>query len=179
MNRRIFFIGVQGSGKGTQAKPLAEFLNIPYIGTGEILRAKAEDGSMEGLKIKEILNRGQLIPDTEMALLVADRLNQQDSQNGFVLDGYPRTLNQIKLFDPKFTDVFYLKLSDEEAIKRIQGRGREDDTPDSISQRIKLFHKETEPIIDYFQKQGILHIIDGQPAIDVIQSNIRGNLSNG
>ncbi|QQG43633.1 MAG: nucleoside monophosphate kinase [Candidatus Daviesbacteria bacterium] len=176
MSYRIFFIGVAGSGKGTQAKPLAQFLGIPYVGTGEILRSKASENSEEGLWIKDILDQGQLVPDEKMAQLVEKRLREKDCQNGFVLDGYPRTLNQIKLFDPRFSEVFYLELPDEEAIKRMQVRGRSDDNPETVAERIRLFHQETEPITDYYRKQGILHVIDGRPIVEVIQANIRGIL---
>lgn len=179
MSQRIFFIGVPGSGKGTQAKPLSEFLGIPYVGTGEMLRAKTAENTEEDLRIKNFLDQGQLVPDEEMAQMVEERLNQIDCQNGFVLDGYPRTLNQIKLFDPKFTEVFYLQLPDEEALKRIQGRGREDDTLEGVAERIRLFHQETEPIVDYYRKQDILQVVDGRPAVEVIQKNIRRILSHG
>ena len=167
---KILLIGPQGSGKSTQAKLLAQYLGLPYISSGDIFR------QMQG-KIKQILDQGKLVDDETTAKLVESRLKEADCQNGFILDGYPRTEEQIKLFDPKVDKVIYLKLSDESIMKRLLKRGREDDTPESIRTRLNFYHEQTQPLLEYYQSLGILTEIDGEKPIDDVQSAIRSALS--
>lgn len=174
---KILLIGPQGSGKSTQGKLLSEFLKIPVISTGDIFRAIKKQYTEEGRRIKEIYEAGKLIDDETTASLVEKRLQEEDCQNGYILDGYPRTLEQINFFDPRFDRVFYLKLSDEEALKRLLKRGREDDTKNLISQRLKLYHDQTDPILDYYQSRGLLRGIDGVGTIEEVQQRIRNELN--
>jgi len=168
---KILFIGPQGSGKSTQGKLLAQFLGLPYISTGDIFR------SMQG-EIKQILEQGRLVDDQTTSKIVEEELKNPKYQNGFIFDGYPRTLEQIRLFDPVFDKVVYLNLSDDESKKRLLARGREDDTDESIAERLKNYHQQTDPILDYYRQKGIFQSIDGMGSIDEIQFRIR-DMVNG
>lgn len=174
---KILLVGPQGAGKSTQGKLLTQYLNLPYISTGDIFRQLSAEGSVEGERIRQILSAGQLVDDQITSQMVAKRLTQADCQNGFILDGYPRTLEQIKLFDPGFDKVIYLKLSDEEATKRLISRGRADDTPKLIAERLRLYHKQTDSILNYYQNKGILIEIDGKSSFDQIQHRIRDQIN--
>lgn len=169
---KILLVGPQGSGKSTQAKLLSEFLNIPVISTGDIFRELAPVNEM----IKGILEKGKLIDNWTTTQVVRERVRKSDCKNGFILDGYPRNLEQVRLFDPGFDKVIYLKLSDKEAIKRLLARGREDDTEQSIAQRLKLYHKLTDPLLDYYGRGNLLSEIDGQATIEEVQQRIRDQL---
>lgn len=171
---RILITGPQGVGKSTQGIELAQRLRVPFISTGDEMRAKAKEDSNQGKKIKELLNSGYLIPDEIVADFVRGRISQRDCKKGFVMDGYPRTLSQIKAFDPRFTVVFSLEAPDQVVIQRmIEFRKREDDTPEQIAQRLQIFHEQTEPILKYYANQGILHRINGVKSILEIRDEIR------
>lgn len=170
---KILFIGPQGSGKSTQAKLLSEYLKIPVISTGDIFRDLSQQHSEQGMMIKKILEEGRLVDDKTTSKAVEDRVKQSDCQNGFIMDGYPRTLDQIKFFDPDFNKVFYLQLSDEYAIARLLKRGRGDDTEEAVAERLKQYHTLTDPILDYYLKQGLLITIDGSGTIEQIQQRLR------
>ncbi|HBQ50982.1 hypothetical protein A3B42_00620 [Candidatus Daviesbacteria bacterium RIFCSPLOWO2_01_FULL_38_10] len=166
MTKKILFLGVQGSGKSTQGRLLAQFLGLPYISTGDIFRA------MTG-EIKQILSQGKLVDDQTTSKIVEEKLREEEYSNGFVLDGYPRTMEQIKLFDPDFDKVIYLDLSDEEATKRLLARVREDDTAELIAERLRNYHKQTNPVLDYYRQKKILKQVDGLGSIEAIQQKIR------
>ncbi|TSC87357.1 MAG: adenylate kinase [Microgenomates group bacterium Gr01-1014_7] len=163
---KILLIGPQGSGKSTQGKLLARFLGLPYISTGDIFRQM-------GGKIKEVLDQGRLVDDEVASKIVEEKLIEPEYGKGFIFDGYPRTLEQIKLFDPEFDKVFFLDLADEEAIKRLLARGRTDDTRELITQRLKAYHEQTDPILGYYRQRGKLYHIDGVGSIEEIQQKIR------
>lgn len=164
---KILLIGPQGSGKSTQGKLLAQFLGLPYISTGDLFREM-------GGEIKQILDQGKLVDDQTTVKIVEAKLNGEEYRNGFILDGYPRTMEQIKLFDPGFDKVIYLDLSDKEATKRLLTRGREDDMEELIAERLRNYHRETDPILDYYRQKEILKQIDGLGSIEEIQQRIRG-----
>lgn len=170
---KILIIGPQGSGKSTQSKLLAKYLDIPFIETGEIFRNIAKENSDLGKIVKDLLERGEMMPDDITADIVEDRINEGDSDFGFVMNGYPRSLNQIKLFDPMFDIVFYLKISDEEVIKRLIKRGREDDTMELIRKRLADYYRLTEPILGFYENLEILEEIDGNGTIEEIQQTLR------
>lgn len=174
---RILVTGPQGSGKTTQAELLADYLHVPMISTGELLRELAEMPDDLDKKIKEDLAKGDLVDDEIVAEMVKKRIDRDDAVSGFVMDGYPRSRNQLELFDPNFTNVFYLDISDEEVEKRLLQRAREDDTPDIIHQRLALYHELTEPVLEYFKNQGVLKKINGMGNINDIQKRIRQNLN--
>lgn len=173
---KILMIGPQGSGKSTQAELLANYLNTPKISTGDIFRKIAEENSPEGERIREIQRSGKLVDDATTAEIVKKRLGEQDAQNGFILDGYPRNLAQRDLFDPQFDKVFYLNVPDEEVIKRLMNRGREDDTPESIKMRLNLYKDQTQPLLDYYKNLGILTEINGTGPVEEIQNEIQKSI---
>src|SRR3989344_2121927 len=163
---KILLIGSQGSGKSTQGKLLAQFLGLQYISTGDIFR------EMKG-EIKELLDQGKLVDDQTTSKIVGEKLKEEDYRNGFIVDGYPRTMEQINLFNPGFDKVIYLDMSDEEATKRLLARARGDDTEELIAERLRNYHKQTNPVLDYFRRKGILKKIDGLGSIDRVQQKIR------
>ncbi|MDD5146979.1 MAG: nucleoside monophosphate kinase [Candidatus Daviesbacteria bacterium] len=173
---KILLIGPQGSGKSTQADLLAKDLNLPRISTGDIFRELSLQDSEEGRKIKGILNSGKLIDDLETAKIVEQRLNKDDCRKGFILDGYPRNREQQQIFDPKVDKVFDLEVPDDEVIKRLLARDREDDTMETIKKRLSLYHEQTVPLLDYYKNQGILIEIDGMGNIEDIYRRIKDRL---
>ncbi|MBI2020321.1 nucleoside monophosphate kinase [Candidatus Daviesbacteria bacterium] len=175
---KILFIGPQGSGKSTQAKLLAKYLKITYLSTGDIFRKiSLEKSSAEGQRIRHLLESGHLVDDETTAEIVKKRVTEEDCQNGFILDGYPRNLNQVQLFDPGFDQAIFLNVPAEQVIERLTKRGRADDTPELIKKRLELYFNETQPILNYYRKLGKLIEIDGQGEIDQIQNKIRDEIS--
>jgi adenylate kinase len=176
----IILMGIQGSGKSTQGNLLAKKLGVPYLSTGHIFRSIAQEKTKWGRYVKETLNAGILIPDEKTLPIVKDYLTRPEYQEGWILDGFPRTLNQAKEFGEKIDKVIYLKVSDEEALKRLAYRNdqiREDDTTIAIKKRIDLYHRVTEPVIDFYKNQGILTEIDGEQSIEEIHREILAKLT--
>lgn len=173
---KILLVGIQGSGKSTQGKLLAEKLKVPYISTGDIFRRMATKDTQEGRTIRKILASGNLIDDQATGAVVRRRLQEADTQAGFVIDGYPRNLNQVEIFDPGFDLVIYLSLTDTEAVERLMQRGREDDTKELIEQRIKLYQEQTEPMLKYYEDKGLLKKIAADLSIKDIESKIWGEI---
>ncbi len=169
---KILLIGPQGSGKSTQAKLLSEYLNLPVISTGDIFRKQASVNEV----IKTVLQEGKLVDDQTTCKIVKDRLNEKDCENGFIMDGYPRNIHQKELFDPGFDKVIYLKVPNEELVKRLMVRGREDDTKESIQTRLDLYYEQTQPLLDYFKKLGKLVEVDGLGDIAKIQDEIKKSI---
>jgi adenylate kinase len=168
----ILLLGPQGAGKGTQAKRISDEYGIPHIASGEILRAEMDAGSELGQRVKETYDRGDLVSDELMIELVRSRLEQVDTESGFVLDGFPRTTGQAEALDSILSDlgrtfsvVFALQLPDEVAFERLRRRaeleGRPDDTDAAIQRRLDTYHRETEPLIEYYRVRGNLVPIHG------------------
>lgn len=170
---KILFIGPQGSGKSTQAKLLSKSLGIPYLSSGDIFREISKEENELGQKIREILRKGKLVDDETTCEVVKNKLEDKDHKVGFILDGYPRTVEQIKIFDPGFDLVFYLDVSKKVSLERLLKRVREDDTRDLIEARLVHYYNQTHPLLGYFKKKGILKELDGQKGIDEIQAEIR------
>jgi adenylate kinase len=168
----VLLLGVQGSGKGTQAKRIASEYGLAHIATGDILRRAMADGSELGRRVRPIYDRGELVPDDLMIELIKERLQAEDTRDGFILDGFPRTMPQAEALDSMLSEidrplsvVFELQVPDEVAIDRLTRRageeGRPDDTPDAIAKRIDLYHRETEPLVSHYRLAGNLVGIHG------------------
>lgn len=173
---KILLIGPQGSGKSTQAELLANFLQVPKISTGDIFRKIREEDSEEGLRIKNILDSGQLVDDQTTSELVRKRVAEEDCKNGFVMDGYPRTIAQLNIFDPAFEKVIYLNVLKQEVVKRLLSRGRADDSEQLINKRLNLYYLQTQPLLDYYKNKGILIEVDGMGDIQNIQDEIKKHI---
>lgn len=173
---KILITGPQGSGKTTQAEILAKKLNLPFIGAGELLRQFVENGGEGSASVKADLEDGELVDNNIIAQLMKSELSKEDCQKGFVIDGYPRAFSQLQLFAPEYDQVFYLKLSDEEAKKRLLLRGREDDNPEAIEERLKWYHEETRPVLEYYQQNGKLTTVDGDRSVKEVAAEIEGKL---
>lgn len=172
---KIILIGIQGAGKSTQGNLLKEKLHIPYLSTGHIFREMAKEKTPLGRYIKETMNAGYLIPDGKTVKIVEEYLKKPEYNNGYIMDGFPRTSMQAKKFENGINHVFYLKVSDRESLWRLAYRnevGREDETLPAILKRIELFHKFTEPVIDYYRQKGLLREIDGEESIENIHKEI-------
>ncbi len=178
---KIILIGIQGSGKSTQGNLLSEKLSIPYLSSGHIFREIAKEKTPLARYIKETMNAGYLISDEKTLEIVQDYLGRDEYETGYILDGFPRTVPQAEQFENGIKAVFYLKVSDKEALWRLAGRDdegvREDNTLNAIMKRINLFHEKTEPVIDYYRSKGILFEIDGEKSIDQIHEEIVAKLN--
>jgi adenylate kinase len=182
-------LGPQGSGKGTQAKRIEAEYAIPHIATGDMLRAAIEQGSELGQRVKPILERGELVPDELMIELIRDRLQQPDAEPGFVLDGFPRTSAQADALDAMLDEisrdlsvVFEFQIPDDVATERLLRRatleGRTDDAPDVIARRLKLYHEETEPLVEHYRASGNLVGIHADRPVNEVFSEIQAALDH-
>lgn len=172
---KIILIGIPGSGKSTQGNLLAAKLQIPYLSTGHIFRELAKEKTKLGHQIKVVMNAGLLISDAKTLKIVSDYLNRPEYEKGYILDGFPRTLVQAKAFKNGADKVIYLHVSDKEILWRLAYRnseGREDDTLLAIRKRIEVFHKFTEPVLEYYRKKEQLIEVDGEKPIEEIHKAI-------
>lgn len=203
---KIIMLGAPGAGKGTQAKKIAEKYQIPHISTGDIFRANIKNGTELGKKAKQYMDQGALVPDELTCDLVMDRIQQDDCKNGFVLDGFPRTIPQAEALDAalgkineKMDYAIDVDVPDENIVNRMSGRRaclncgatyhlisippkvegicdrcgseivlREDDKPETVQKRLKVYHEQTQPLIDYYKNQGILKSVDGTQPMDEV-----------
>jgi adenylate kinase len=163
----VLLLGPQGAGKGTQAKRISAEYGIPHIASGEILRAEMDAGTELGKRVRDVYDRGDLVSDDLMIELIRNRLEQPDTESGFVLDGFPRTTVQAEALDSMFNDIgrnfsvaFALQIPDEVAFERLRRRAelerRADDTDEAIQRRLDNYHRETEPLIEYYRTRGNL-----------------------
>lgn len=174
---KILFIGPQGSGKSTQAKLLSQYLNVPYLSSGDIFREISKEENELGQKIREILRKGKLVDDETTCRVVKNKLADEDYKMGFILDGYPRTVEQVKIFDPGFNLVFYLNIPKRVSLERLLKRVREDDTPASIEARLVHYYNQTQPLLGYFKEKGILKEVDGEREVLEVQNEIKNIVS--
>lgn len=203
---KIIMLGAPGAGKGTQAKQIADKYSIPHISTGDIFRANIKNGTELGKKAKQYMDQGALVPDELTCDLVMDRIQQDDCKNGFVLDGFPRTIPQAEALDAalgkineKMDYAIDVDVPDENIVNRMSGRRaclncgatyhlisippkvegicdrcgseivlREDDKQETVQKRLKVYHEQTQPLIDYYKNQGILKSVDGTQPMDEV-----------
>jgi adenylate kinase len=170
---RVVLLGPPGAGKGTQAEKLAEKLGIPQISTGVLFRRNIENGTKLGLRAKCYLDAGDLVPSDLTNQLVDDRLNDSDAANGFILDGYPRSLEQAKalheMLGRRGTDidaVLEFRVSQEELFQRLKGRGRADDTDEVVLNRMEIYRDQTAPLLEYYR--GELKTVDAVGTVDEV-----------
>jgi len=176
---KLVLIGIQGSGKSTQGNLLSKQLGIPYLSTGHIFRQIAKEKTALGRYIKETINAGLLVPDEKTIEIVNNYLSRAEYRKGYILDGFPRTLEQAKKFKNNVDKVIYLEISEKEAIWRLFHRDdgeREDETLPALRKRIKMFFKHTLPVIDYYREKDKLVEIDGSKSIADVNQEILKNL---
>lgn len=196
---KIIMLGAPGAGKGTQAKMIAEKYGIPHISTGDIFRANIKNGTPLGMEAKGYMDQGLLVPDELTVKILLDRVSQDDCRNGYVLDGFPRTIPQAQVLDQELAKLndqidhaIDVDVPDENIIRRMSGRRaciscgatyhieyirpakegicdecgqelvlREDDRPETVGRRLDVYHEQTQPLIDFYGKKGILKTVDG------------------
>ncbi len=182
----IILFGPPGAGKGTQAEKLIHHFQFPHLSTGNIFRENIKNETPLGKKVTSILDAGKLVPDETVVELVVDELQKNIYNKGVILDGFPRTVAQAEALDSFFkesgkkVDAFItLTVPEEELINRIlsRGEGRSDDTPEKIKTRLKVYHNETAPVLNHYQKQGLVNEIDGVGSVDEIFERILESLS--
>ncbi len=182
MKNKLLFLGPPGAGKGTQSTLFCKKYGLEHLSTGDLLRDEVSTGSLLGLKVSEIMNKGELVSDELVLSIVEGRLIR--GKNGWLLDGFPRNLIQanslIHLLDKinqPLEAVVLIKIDDQLLIERLLARGRQDDNEKVIINRLKIYRDKTTPLINLYEKQGILKIIDGNADIDVVFSCIEKALS--
>lgn len=196
---KIIMLGAPGAGKGTQAKMIAEKYMIPHISTGDIFRANIKNGTELGMEAKKYMDQGQLVPDELTVKILLDRVAKDDCANGYVLDGFPRTIPQAEVLDKALSELgdaidfaIDVNVPDENIVRRMSGRRaclscgatyhiehippktegicdtcgkelvlRDDDKPETVLNRLKVYHDQTKPLIDFYTKKGVLHTVDG------------------
>lgn len=213
---RIVFLGPPGAGKGTQAETLSKEKKLPHISSGNLLRESVEDDTETGRKAQQHINKGQLVPDQIVVDIIRERILKNDCKNGFILDGFPRTLSQAIVLDEmlknlgnKLDIVFYFAISKESIVLRLSGRRicaicganyhvkfvpslkdgicdkcggklyqRTDDKLETVLERIKVYHEQTEDLINYYKKNGILKEIESESNVESITENILKVIDN-
>jgi adenylate kinase len=187
MPLNILLLGPQGAGKGTQAKRISAEYGIPHVASGEILRGEMDAGTELGRRVKDVYDRGDLVSDDLVIELIRARLDQPDTENGFILDGFPRTTVQAEELDAMFGEigrsfsvVFALQIPDGVAFERLHRRaqleGRADDTDEAIRRRLETYHRETEPLIEYYRVRGNLVPIHGARSENEVFAEIQSAL---
>lgn len=178
----ILLYGIQGSGKSTQGKLLSQRLHLPYLSTGHIFREMAKEHAPQGRYVKETLAAGLLIPDDVAIPIVEMYLRKPEYRHGWILDGFPRTLVQAKKFSARVDVAFYLVVSDKEALWRLafrkdeHGNIREDETVMALRKRIELFHKVTQPVLDFYRKRDLFVEVDGERKVDEINDDMMSKI---
>jgi len=199
---KLILLGAPGAGKGTQAEFISEKYNIPMVSTGNMIREALKNETELGLKAKSFMDAGQLVPDEVVIGIIKERLDAEDCKNGFILDGFPRTIPQAEALDKmgiELDKVVNYEVPDEAIIARMSGRRvcgacgssyhtefnrprkdgvcdkcgaelvqRKDDHPDTVKERLRVYHEQTEPLKDYYSKTGKLRMVDGQNEIAAI-----------
>jgi len=180
---RLIVLGPPGAGKGTQSKRLTEYLNIPHLSTGDMLRHEVAEGTAIGRLVEERMSRGGLVPDPVILKMVGSRLTHPDCERGYLLDGFPRTLAQAKALNEalgqkgdKLDLALELDVAEETVLKRLKSRqqveNRDDDDIQTVLERLRTYRRQTKPVSDYYRSRGLLHPIDGQGEPDRVFARI-------
>jgi len=182
---KMIFIGPPGAGKGTQAERIVQKYNVAHLSTGDMLRAARDAKTEIGLEADKYMSTGQLVPDSVVIGIIAERLKTADCQKGFLLDGFPRTIAQAEALDQMLAEnkmpldvVLELKVPEEELFNRLAGRGRADDQPEAIRQRLTSYSNQTMPLLDYYSKQNLLKSIDGLGTVEEIFGRVKDVLED-
>ncbi len=177
---RVVFLGPPGAGKGTQSKQLLTYLGVPHLSTGEMLRQEIREQSSIGLESREQIAAGRLVADPTIMKIVSQRLSQPDCAGGVLFDGFPRTLGQARALDELLAaggqpldGVLELKVDEDELVRRRDSRGRADDQPEVVRERLNQYRRLTQPLVDYYRQQGLLHTIDGTGSTDEVFARIK------
>jgi adenylate kinase len=211
----LILMGPPGAGKGTQAERLVDDFDLPYYATGDILRAAVKEETELGRQAKEYMDRGDLVPDDLITKVVIERIDSDEGQDGFLLDGFPRTKDQAEMLDKalgergrSLTAALLIDVPDEEVIRRLSGRRicvknqhvyhmdfdppknegvcdqdgsrliqRDDDKPETIRKRLAVYHEQTEPLIEYYEDQGLLRRFDGSRTPEEVHDHVRATLA--
>ena len=177
---RLIFLGPPGAGKGTQAKLLADLLEIPHISTGDILRSAIAQATPLGQKAKSYMEKGELVPDELLLDLVCDRLKQPDAHKGWILDGFPRNVSQaafleklLQELNQTFDYAVNLDVPDEVLMSRLLGRGRHDDNEQTVRRRLEVYRNETEPLIGFYTERSSLKVINGDRSVEEVTQSLQ------
>jgi adenylate kinase len=191
---RLVLLGPPGAGKGTQATRIVSRLAIPQLSTGDMLREAVAEGTASGLRVKHIMDRGKLVPDDVVVSVIANRIDHSDAKNGFILDGFPRTVAQAEALDKelsargiKLDAVLELEVDEDALLDRIRGRAEEaasrgepvrrDDNPEVFKTRLHVYREQTAPVTEYYRSRGLLNIVDGLQPIDTVTEQLAAALA--
>ncbi|MDQ3098691.1 MAG: nucleoside monophosphate kinase [bacterium] len=172
----IIIMGPQGSGKTTQAERLATAFNIPHLESGEVFREIAKQDSDLGREVQAALEQGHLVDRATADLVIESMFERAKYHDHVIVDGFPRDVVQAQQHKGKIDRVFYLDVGEEECIKRLASRGRADDTPEIIKERLRLYYERTVPVLEYFERLAILEKIDGERDVNVIYQDLYGRI---
>ncbi len=181
---RLIFLGPPGSGKGTQAQVLGNSYQIPHISTGDMLRQAVSQQTDLGNKAKSYMDNGELVPDQLILDMVKERLSQDDTKKGWILDGFPRNVSQAIALDQQLEEisqtcdrVINLDVKDDMIVDRLLNRGRADDNEEVIRRRLQVYRDQTEPLIDFYQKRQILLFVNGEQSMTEVTAAIQNALN--
>jgi adenylate kinase len=191
---RLVLLGPPGAGKGTQATRFVDRFSIPRLSTGDMLREAVAEGTASGVRVRDIMDRGELVPDDVVVSVIASRIDHSDAANGFILDGFPRTVAQAEALDQelaargiKLDAVLELEVDEDALLDRIRGRAEEaasrgepvrrDDNPEVFKTRLNVYRAQTAPVTEYYRSRGLLNIVDGLQPIDVVTDQLAAALA--